>query len=86
MWRNLGFSPKELLVVISLTASLMTIHMPVPGRARDQVRTIGWRANLRRHVRVHLEEKSFRFPADSAVQGGGVAKKQRWGNSGVILS
>jgi prepilin-type N-terminal cleavage/methylation domain-containing protein/prepilin-type processing-associated H-X9-DG protein len=65
MRRDRGFTLIELLVVISIIALLMAILMPALGRAREQTRTIGCRANLKQYgvgLRMYLDENSFRFP------------------------
>ena len=59
------FTLIELLVVIAIIALLMTILMPVPGKAKDQSRTIGCRSNLKQYgigMRMYLDDNNHDFP------------------------
>ena len=60
-----AFTLIELLVVIVIIALLMAILMPVPGKAKDQSRTIGCRPNLKQYgigMRMYLDDNDHDFP------------------------
>jgi len=65
MQRRSGFTLIELLVVIAIIALLMAILIPALGRAREQARTIGCRANLKQYgiaLRMYLDDNDYYFP------------------------
>ena len=65
MQKRKGFTLIELLVVIAIIALLMSILMPVLGKAKDQSRTIGCRSNLKQYgigLRMYLDDNDYDFP------------------------
>lgn len=76
MRRNPAFA-LELLVVISIIALPRAIPMPATGRAWQQGRTIGCRANLKHRVRTYLDENSFRSTEGFPGKGRQVAMRQK---------
>jgi len=60
-----AFTLIELLVVIAIIAMLLAIMVPVLSKAKEQVRTIMCRSNLKQYglcVRMYLDDNDYRFP------------------------
>ena len=75
--RNAGFTLIELLVVIAIISLLLAILLPALGKAKDQVRTIICRSNLKQWgVFFYLytqdnDGKFMRGKQGSSIPGGG---------------
>ncbi len=84
-WARGGFTLVELLVVIAVIAMLISILLPVLGRAREQTRAVMCESNLRMlglAVQMYADGNRGWFPEWGYAHGGGEAGASRaWINT-----